>query len=81
MLFSSMIQTKVREIPVRTKRTSGFIFMKPIPEMMSGTDSITGFIQEPSPNLNPNPNPNSNPSKRKRNLPGTPGKHISAFLL
>ncbi|KAK2987770.1 hypothetical protein RJ640_016365 [Escallonia rubra] len=48
--------------------------------MMSGTDSITGFIQEPSPNPNPNPNPNSNPSKRKRNLPGTPGKHISAFF-
>lgn len=33
--------------------------------------------QEPNPNPNPNPNPTPNPAvKKKRNLPGTPGKSI-----
>jgi hypothetical protein len=37
-----------------------------------------GFAEEP--NSNPNPNLNSNPGKRKRSLPGTPGKHIFISL-
>lgn len=38
--------------------------------------SSLAFIQDPNSNpTNNNPNPNSNPSaKRKRNLPGKPGK-------
>ena len=35
--------------------------------------SIGGFVQDQN-NANPNPKANPNPVKRKRNLPGTPGK-------
>ena len=35
--------------------------------------SIRGFVQESNPN--PSPNPSPNPVKKKRNLPGTPGKN------
>lgn len=43
--------------------------------------SIGGFIQDPS-NANPNPKPNPNAAKKKRNLPGTPGKlcFINSFF-
>lgn len=41
--------------------------------------SIRGFVQEP--NSNPNPNPSANPVKKKRNLPGTPGKNDFTLLL
>lgn len=40
--------------------------------------SIRGFVQEP--NSNPNPNPSANPVKKKRNLPGTPGKNGFFFV-
>jgi hypothetical protein len=38
--------------------------------------SVHHHVQDPtSSSSNPNPNPNSNnPPKKKRNLPGTPGK-------
>ena len=35
--------------------------------------SIGGFVQEQN-NANPNTKANPNPVKKKRNLPGTPGK-------
>lgn len=41
--------------------------------------TVGGFVQEL--NSNPNPNPNSIPLKRKRSLPGTPGKHLFLYLL
>lgn len=36
------------------------------------SDTLANHVQDPNPN-NPN-NPNPNPAKRKRNLPGNPGK-------
>jgi len=36
-------------------------------------DSLV-HVQPPSSNPNNNPNPSSNPAKRRRSLPGTPGK-------
>ena len=48
--------------------------------MMSGdvVSSIKGFGQQVDPNPNPNPKPITNTvPKKKRNLPGTPGKHTS----
>lgn len=51
------------------------------PEDLSS--SLSGFIQEPHPNSNPIPNPTSNPAsaKRKRNLPGTPGKLLPSVYI
>lgn len=54
--------------------------MLKFPKMMSEeavsvpSTIIRGFVQEPK--SNSNPNPNSNPVKKRRNLPGTPGKYI-----
>ena len=39
---------------------------------LSIPSTTSGLAQEP----NPNPNRTANPVKKKRNLPGTPGKYI-----
>ena len=51
------------------------------PEDLSS--SLSGFIQEPLPISNPIPNPISGPAtaKRKRSLPGTPGKSVPSVDL
>ena len=41
----------------------------------SAPSSLPGFVQQHNANPNPKPNNNPNPStKKKRNLPGNPGK-------
>lgn len=41
--------------------------------------TMRGFVPA-EPNSNPNPNPNTNPAlRKKRNLPGTPGKYIYTY--
>lgn len=58
--------------------------------MMSGDgfsiipSAIDGFAQEHQLNANPSsqkPNPNNPVAKKKRNLPGTPGKQYSSLLI
>lgn len=56
--------------------------------MMSSEDGLSvpstissGFLhQEPNPTTNPNPNTTNQALKRKRNLPGTPGKYCMYLI-